>query len=188
MLGILGESSSDVDVLTTLVRRDLRTPGLPIKGHRSIDGCGDLRNRGSRILKLLGQLGCDRFVVCHDSDENDPLAIASLVQRQVTDPVKLTSRCCIVVPVREIESWIIADEAAVKAKMPTFAFRGHARPETLVDPKGWLESESRRVGGKPLYNPRTFNARIAEAIDTDVVFRKCQSYRPLRNALRSWYS
>jgi Domain of unknown function (DUF4276) len=177
MFAILAEHDSDADVLTLVLKRHLNNDGLSVK-KKGYDGCGGLCAKGARDIKSWAERGISHFIICHDADSNPPAAIREKVAAAVVRPSGHTRRlCCIVVPVQEIEAWLIADEAAINAVIPSFGFEGHPNPETIRDPKEWLVRESEAKNGKPRYSPRTFNAAVARHLRFEVVLQKCPSFR-----------
>jgi hypothetical protein len=82
-----------------------------------------------------------------------------------------------VIPVEEIEAWLIADEVAINDVIPSFKFNGHPHPEMIHNPKEWLCDQSRASNGKPLYSPKTFNPAVAKKLRFEVVAKKCPSFK-----------
>lgn len=116
-------------------------------------------------------------MICHDADSNAPSDILERVLASIVRPSGKESECCVIVPVQEIEAWIIADETAVNAVIPSFRFKGHRQPEKIVSPKEWLIKQSEAANGKPLYSPKTFNAAVSKRLRLDVVQKKCPSFK-----------
>jgi hypothetical protein len=85
--------------------------------------------------------------------------------------------------VQEIEAWLIADEQAIIAVIPSFRFKGHNQPESIQSPKEWLISQSKAENGKPLYSPKTFNSAVAKRLRFDVVQKKCPSFKAFVDCL-----
>ena len=100
-------------------------------------------------------------------------------------PSGAEDQCCITIPVQEIEAWLIADEQAITAVIPSFLFKGHSRPESIQSPKEWLIRESEAANGKPLYSPKTFNAAVAKRLRFDVVQQKCPSFKTFLDCLNT---
>jgi len=87
--------------------------------------------------------------------------------------------------VQEIEAWLIADESAITAVIPSFRFKGHSQPESIQSPKEWLIDQSEAENGKPLYSPKTFNAAVAKHLRFDVVAKKSPSFKAFLDCLGS---
>ncbi|MGE0479856.1 MAG: DUF4276 family protein [Phycisphaerae bacterium] len=176
-LAILAEDASDAEVLTHVVRRHLNDPQIPVK-KKGYDGCSALCRKGARDIRAWQQRDISRFIICHDADCATPEPVRVKVQRAVM-PTGLTGAACIVIPVHEIEAWMMADELAINTVIPSFEFRGHRNPESVPNPKEWLVRESRASNGKPLYSPATFNPPVARHLRLDVVAAKCASFKYL---------
>jgi Domain of unknown function (DUF4276) len=176
---VLAEDRSDADSLVVLVRRICGRPNATVVS-KGFSGCGELcRKAASHILNFADR-GATHFIICHDADESDPQEIRAKVQTAIKNRIPSDFLYCIVVPVQELEAWIIADEEAIKKAIPTFELKAVSRPETVASPKEWLVKESRRGRSRPLYVPTIHNAKVAQHIDLDRLDKKCPSFRPLK--------
>lgn len=176
--GIVAEDASDAETLKQLVKRAV---GENQKIHTiGCGGCGSLCRKGSRHLKNFQRLGVTRFIVCHDADgdEQKAMEIREKVLAQVIRPSGCQPACALV-PVQELEAWMIADHEAIAAVIPSFQLQEVARPELQANPKGWLENASRVKSARPLYRHATHNPRVAEHIRISVLYQKCPSARVL---------
>lgn len=180
IFAVLGEDRSDAETLATLVRRIRPNVGVKKKGFNS---CAELVRKGARVLVALASDGVDRFVVCHDADGPDPTIKRDLVEKQVVQRSGLEIPICIVIPVQEIEAWIIADELAIQKVILGFSLSPVLHPETIQSPKEWLERESRGNNSKPRYSHATHNPRVAEHLDLNKVAGKCPSFKAFRDCL-----
>lgn len=185
MLGILGEDPSDTDTLKILARRILNNDRAQIRG-KGYGGCGELLKKGARDLIALKKLGCEKFVVCVDADKMPSQDRYDEVESKVVSPSGLNQSCCIVVPVEEMEAWILADMNSV-AKVIT-GWQGcseitYASPENIRNPKEELELLSRGKNSKPRYSHATHNVRVASYLDINKVALTCPSFRVLRDFL-----
>lgn len=176
MLAILAEDDSDAEVLMHLVRRRLNDDRMPIK-KKGYGGCAALCRKGARDIRTWAAAGVARVIVCHDSDGKPVDEVRRNVIDRVIKPSGFPGVHCIVIPVEEIEAWMIADEAAINAVIPSFRFKGHDNPQSIASPKEWLRDQSRASNGKPLYSPATFNPAVAMRLDLDRVAKKCPSLR-----------
>lgn len=184
MFAILAEDDSDAEVLSCIVKRHFDNDHLSVK-KKGYDGCGGLCRKGARDIKNWLARGIKRFVVCHDADSNSPTDIREKVLTKIIRPADAEKQCCITVPIQEIEAWLIADEDAINAVIPSFQFKGHNQPEKIQSPKEWLIKQSEAANGKPLYSPKTFNAAVAKHLRFDVVQRKCPSFKAFVDCLTS---
>lgn len=181
MFGILAEDDSDFQTLKVLVKK-LRGTGIVVKG-KGYSGCSELLKKGAKAILALRDTGIvSRFIVCHDADGPDPRVKGDVVQREVIDPTHLSNQCCLVVPVQEIEAWILADLDAVRAVIRTFPQRRPiSSPELINDPKEHLESLSKAENGKCLYNHAIHNEKVAQHLSIGTVRSKCPSFRPFED-------
>ena len=108
---ILAEDRSDLETLRVLVKRTAGDASLRVKG-RGYQGCGELLRKGAAQIQLFANLGCNRFLVCADADGPDPDDRYSEVRERVVEPSGF-AETCIVIPVQELEAWILADLPAV---------------------------------------------------------------------------
>jgi len=123
----------------------------------------------------LYRKGCTHLMLVCDLDDN---ALADLSAR-LTSALQgspIVPRV-VVIPVREIEAWLLADHEAMNAE---FEFRPplkpHANPEALLRPKERLgELIERRSGGRVRYQNSVHNRRIAEHA-TVANLRRCPSF------------
>jgi hypothetical protein len=178
VFAILGEDKSDAATLKIIVRRFLADASIRIK-QKGYHGCGDLCANGARPLRAFADQGATRFVVCHDADGPDPEPACKRVLEKVIAPAGLQESSCIVVPVQELEAWILADETAVRKVIPSFDLRATANPEQVPGPKEYLEDLSRTGRSRPLYIHAIHNERVAEHLDFDTLYKKCPSFRGL---------
>src|SRR5579871_6222949 len=142
MFGILGEDRSDFGTLKVLTRRIRNDESLPIMG-KGYQGCGQLLKKGTVELRLLSELGCNKFVICYDSDGKDPKQRYSEVLERVVAPAGLATKCCIAIPVEELEAWLLADIEAVTNIWTGWRPASIANPERIKSPKEHLEGLSR---------------------------------------------
>lgn len=180
MYAVLAEDRSDVETLTVLIRRLAGSDSMQVR-QKGYDGCGELLRKGARQLQLFHDLGdCERYVVCYDSDRDDPAARHERLIDKVIAPSGLTAPICALVPIQEIEAWILADVKAV-TKVLTGWVPGKAflNPETIKDPKEHLERMSRMSNQRPRYIHATHNSKVAKHLDLALVMSKCPSFVPL---------
>ena len=184
MYGILGEDDSDIQTLKVLIRQLVGDEQLPIRG-KGFDGCGKLLKDGWKFLKTLPELGCTRFIIAHDADQRD----TNKVKRELIDKIikpsgVKTSICLLLVPVQEIEAWLLADIEAVSNIFKQWQPKPELNPESIVHAKEHLEKLGRLAGGRPRYLPATHNPQLAKHIDLTKVSKRCPSFRPLEEFVK----
>ncbi|MBX3317195.1 MAG: DUF4276 family protein [Phycisphaeraceae bacterium] len=185
MIAILAEARSDFDTLRVLVRRIIADKSLTIAG-KGYTSCDELCRKGGGLVTSFMQRGFSRFVICHDSDNNDSLAIVTKIRNAITRPSGSCSLSCIIVPVQEIEAWILADEMAVRTTIPTFQLCETLHPENVQSPKEYIERASRSGRTSPLYSHAIHNPKVAAHLDIAKVSRKCPSFRHLVQSVVAW--
>ena len=179
MYGVIGEGESDAQMLKVLIRRISNNKSLAVL---AIDfgGCGDILRKGAAQLRSFANTGCSKFVVCHDADGPDPQPKRRLVLERVVVPSKCEN-CCILIPVQEIEAWILADiDNVARYVAPSWVqlpFVGN--PESEEKPKKTLERLSRQSNKRPRYAHAVDNLQIAKHINWQRVQSRCNSFRPL---------
>jgi hypothetical protein len=127
------------------------------------NGCGKVRRKCRSWACNLVSRGCSCVVVAHDLDWNDEPTLRAELESAVKSA---QARAYVVlIPVREIESWLMCDADALQA-----AFRGRKRPrlpadpELLSDPKKELERLVWLTFRKQFLNT-IHNAAIAKHIE-----------------------
>lgn len=184
MYAVIGEDSSDADMLKELIFGLANDRSLTIrtKGYSS---CGELLRKGARQIAAFRALGCSRFVICYDSDRDCPVARRESIVSRIVRPSMTEGVFCALVPVQEIEAWILADLKAVtqiiKGWVPD---KDICQPERIDDPKEYLEKLSRKQQ-RPRYAHAVHNPKIAKHLDLGIVERKCPSFKPLAEFVRN---
>jgi hypothetical protein len=130
-------------------------------------------------LRLLANLGCTRFIVCHDADGPDPIPYENRVKKEIVQPAGLEDDSCVVIPVQELEAWILADIEAASSIFKSWHPKPIANPENQASPKEHLVRLSREGKGKPRYDPSTHNEQVAKYLNLKTVETKCPSFRRL---------
>jgi len=182
---VLGEDLSDGETLRVLIRRLARNERLTVKV-KGYDGCGQLLRKGARDLDEFWNQGYDRFVVAYDADRDGPAARLAEAHARVVAPSRaVDSACCIVVPVEELEAWLLADVSAVSKRWPGWRPEPIANPERVRDPKEHLEKLSRDSQRRPRYSHAVDNPMLAGLIDLEIVEKKCPSFRVLAEFVRA---
>ena len=177
--GVLGEDISDAETIRALVRLIGKNSKVPVK-LKGYGGAPAMRRKGKRDLRTMCDLGCTHFVIVYDADRNPSDEVRKEVIECIVRPAEIKKVCCILVPVQEIEAWILADINAVQNVIigwkPTSSFDS---PEKISEPKELLERLSRASNRKPRYSHATHNPRVARHLDWRKVQKKCPSFRPL---------
>lgn len=182
MYAILGEDRSDTDTLKVIVHRLLANPSLKVyvKGY---SGSGELKRKGAKQIKLYAKQGVSRFIICRDSDTRPQEEVLSEMHEAIVVPSGVAHPCCKVVPVQELEAWILADLEKVQHVIPSWRPlpKPISQPETIQHPKEHLIRLSHGANHKPRYRPVTFNPQMAKFLDLATVYTKCPSFRALKD-------
>lgn len=182
---VLAEDTSGAETLTALVKRISGNERLSVSS-KGFGGCGHLRSKAESHINNFARRGCTHFIICHDADEDDPKSVRRKVRAALSSKLVWSDETHrIIVPVQEIEAWMIADEAALTAIIPTLKISPVGQPERISSPKEWLIKESRRGRSSPLYAPATFNPQVAKTLDVEKVARKCPSFQDLVSFVRA---
>jgi len=180
LYGVIGEDQSDVETLKVLIKRLANNEKLPVytKGYA---GCGEMLRKGAAQFKVFASKGAVRFVVCYDADRSKPAereleARQKVWNRALADGI--SGECCIVVPVQELEAWILADLSSVSKVISSWTPKDVGSPELINNPKEHMERLS-RSHQKPKYIHAVHNPRIAHHLNLEKVADKCSSFVPL---------
>jgi Domain of unknown function (DUF4276) len=178
MFAVLAEDKSDADSLVEIIKKLLDDPSATVR-QKGFSGCGELCRKASSYILHFAEQGATRFIICHDSDGNPPDEIRAKVRKALSGKAGKLKHCLIVVPVQEIEAWLIADEEAIKKVIPSMKLKSQGKPEGIASPKEWLINQSRKGRSRPLYDPPTYNVKIAKELNTEKVSKKCPSFSEL---------
>lgn len=183
MYAVIAEARSDAETLAVLVRRLHRSQGLKVR-EKGYNGRAELLRKGARQLVAFRDLGVERFVVCQDADGPN----ATERYQELADVVVRPSgveRCCIVIPVQELEAWLLSDIECATGVFTGWRPAAVRNPEAVASPKDELIRRSRAANNRPRYSPPTHNPVIARYLDLEKVARKCPSFVPLKSFVTS---
>ena len=180
MYAVIAEDQSDVDTLAILIRRLANNSHISVKG-KGYNGCGEMLKKGSLQLKSYkSDAKIKRFIICYDSDGNDANTRRKKLIDAVITPANLQAPICALIPVHEIEAWILADLVAVQKIFTGWqSVKPIPNPESIKHPKEYLENLSRQKNQRPRYSHATHNPVIASYLNLNVLQQKCPSFKPL---------
>jgi len=144
------------------------------------DGCGKIIGKCHSWSQNLYEQGCQYLLIVHDLDTNNLIELRAKISSALG--VTPIDRHLIVIPVREIEAWLLADHdainTAIKLRTPLTWI---ANPESIQNPK---ERLARLVYLKSLHTRRYINTidnvKIAAASKSSNLMR-CKSFVPFFN-------
>lgn len=173
-IGVIAEETNDVDVLYYLTCKLIDEKSFSFKrfvGH----GCGKLRRKCSAWADNLISRGCSHLVVLHDLDDYKQDALYKELSDSITHAP--CSASLILIPVREMEAWLLTDPRALKKvfslhKQPKLP----GNPESILDPKKKLTEIIWKCGMKRYINT-IHNKKIAKAMSISKA-KTCKSFRP----------
>jgi hypothetical protein len=181
MFGVIGEDRSDVSTLKVLIRRLADDESLSVRG-RGYEGASQMLRKGGKQLEMFANTyNCRRFIICYDSDSAAPADRYEEVKEKILRKCAAPGSYSIIVPVQELESWILADIQAVSNVFKGWTPTEIASPERIDSPKEELERLSRAADRRPRYSHALHNEKVARYLDLQKVARKCPSFRPLLN-------
>ena len=182
-IGLIVENQSDEDVMAIFVSK-LANKKLHYRAFHS-RGCGKLKSKCIAWASDLYSKGCRILLVVQDLDDNN----LSSLQHDLENLIGKTSfsKRAVVIPVREIEAWLLADEQSIAA---TFSLKkaiaAVTSPELEVDAKGRLYDVVYIASEKRVeYVNTVHNKRIASHANVARIQSKCPSFRVLSTFVRA---
>lgn len=178
-IGIIAEDNSDYDVIKVLIGKII--PENSFRTKKFIGkGCGKLFRNCEAWTDNLFRAGCDHVLVFHDLDRNNETDLRRKLESKVS---KWSNQSLIVIPIEELEAWLLSDMQAVKkalnlSKKPNKIY--HC--ERVESPKEHLESIVKRLGKRYVNN--IHNVGIAKEQDLSSL-RRCNSFLPFENYVKN---
>ena len=173
-IGVIAEEVNDVEVLYELTCKLIEENKFSFKkfvGH----GCGKLRRKCTAWAEDLMRRGCSHLVVIHDLDKFNETCLRTELSNSVHHID--FDRYIILIPIKEIESWLLTDATALKTvfKMSQLPKLPNS-PEQLQDPKQSLfDIVYKNV--KKYYVNTIHNRKIAAEIRLSKM-KNCRSFQP----------
>jgi hypothetical protein len=174
-IGIIAEDKSDIEVIDILIGKITKAP-YRIRSFKG-EGHGKIAGKCHSWGQILKAEGCKYLLLVHDLDSAKTHELRTKLEGALSvSPIQLY---LIVIPVREIEAWLLADhEAITKAMKLREKLNLVANPEAIQNPKEQLgrliRTKSRH---KQHYVNTVDNKKIAaECVPTKL--RRCPSFVP----------
>jgi Domain of unknown function (DUF4276) len=173
-VGIIAEDDSDIQVLSSLIDKIVQShvPIKPAKG----SGCGNIVSKCHAWAQNLKERGCRYLLLVQDLDDG-PL---DTLMRRLTSALRPSPITChiIIIPVREIEAWLLADHEAIHRAMKlNKALRQTPNPEAIPEPKEYLSDLIYRNSDRKRYINTLDNRKIAAECQIENL-RRCPSFVP----------
>ena len=180
-VGIIAEETNDVDVIEEIIAKIKRRNLFKVKkfvGH----SCGKLRNKCRDWAYNLHIQKCKILILVHDLDENNLGELkASLELSLIPSPIK---NYLIVIPVREIEAWLLADHNAINLTF-NLKLKKIPNPESIRRPKEYLRDIVYLRSNKKRNYTNTIHNRKIAANAHITMLNRCDSFKPLNKFLRN---
>lgn len=181
LIGVIAEDKSDVDVIEEIIAK--KRPRNRFKVRKFVGhSCGKVRTKCREWAKNLQMQKCTLLIVVHDLDENNINDLRTQLEA-ILQPSPIADHI-IVIPIREIEAWLLADHSAIN-KTFGLKLKRIANPESIRRPKErlrdlvYLRSNKRKVYANTIHNKRiAANASVRE-------FARCSSFVPLNQFLNN---
>lgn len=184
-VGIIAEDDSDIVSLKVLISRISGNSRLST-AHQVGRGCGTIKKKCRGWANVLAEKGCTSLVLVQDLDNNRLATLKRELQSALgLSPIK---NSLIVIPVREIEAWLISDPAGIKTalnlkKLP----RVTDDTESVMNPKEYLEEVVDKASEyKKIYQNTQHNCLIAQEISIDLIYKKCPSFVPFHDFVQKF--
>ncbi len=175
----MGEDDSDVETLLVLIRR-MNGTRFKVKRY-SAKGSAKLRRKCSAISSYWIAQSVTHIIICHDADTKNTQECNRL-QNDLRNKVSAVPNCddvvCIVIPVQELEAWLLADVEVLNNKFSGMAMRDIPNPERISSPKEYIRRASRGRRLRPRYFNTVHNPELASDLNIDKVLAKCPAFGP----------
>lgn len=182
-VGVIAEDNSDVEVLKELIKKILPNVKFSMK-HFVGHGCGKIIGKCYQWAGVLKTKGCSTLIVLHDLDQRDLGVLNSELNQALANCA--IPKNTIVIPIREIEAWLISDSLAIQKAMNIHeSIPPFPNPEEIMDPKKKIsEVVYLRSGRTKRYINSVHNRKIAAELDL-ANLRRCSSFLPLEEFVLS---
>lgn len=181
LIGVIAEDNSDVDVVKEILGKYSHSGAYKVKKYAG-GGCGSLQRKCGEWAKLLVAQGCKHLLVVHDRDRHEREFLRRTLRAKI--PIGDFPNSLVVIPVEEIEAWLLADERALGVVFETKRpFKRIQNPEAVQSPK---EMIGRIVDKscKKIYVNTAHNLRLAKAAELQCL-RRCPSFVELDEYLKT---
>jgi hypothetical protein len=180
-LGMIAEDNSDIEVITELVCR-LRSEDEIIVRKFIGHGCGRIIGKCNQWSEILFIQGCKYLILVQDLDERKLEDLFTTLCNAINGCS--IRRRVVVIPIREIEAWLLSDCKAIKNSLGLKQnFSEIPNPQLLHDPKKRLSELIYLRSGKQKRHIISDNRKIASRTNINKLLR-LSSFVPLYNFIK----
>jgi hypothetical protein len=181
LVGVIAEDLSDVEVIEEIIAKKKNRRLFKIKkfaGH----GCGKIRAKCKDWAYNLRIQQCTLLILIHDLDENNLRELRDEIE-DTLKPSPIT-KYIIVIPIREIEAWLLADHEAIN-KTFGLKLKKIPNPEAIRRPKEHLRDlVYLRSSKRKIYVNTIHNRKIAAKANLKQL-KRCNSFTPLNDFIQT---
>ncbi|MBI1749554.1 MAG: DUF4276 family protein [Acidobacteria bacterium] len=176
--GFVVEGASDEKAVKEIARKcfgvrcDIET--------RSWAERGGLNRRFDISLEEFRDLNIDKAFVVRDSDGKDPVQLKRNMEAKISGRPQYPFSVSFEFAIQELEAWFLADHDAISRAIGRPVERIADQIEELTSPKDDLQAILSRA--RITYTPEVAR-KIANAIDPEVVARRCPAFGDLCQAI-----
>ena len=176
-VGLIVENQSDEDVVSAFVSK-LTSKKVQYRSFHS-RGCGKLKSKCVAWASDLFSRGCRVLLVVQDLDERNLATLRMEIETLISSTP--FSKRSVIIPIREIEAWLLADEIAITAALSLKRnVAATTSPELETDAKGRLYDVVYVASEKRVeYVNTVHNKRIAAHSSIKRILSKCPSFSVL---------
>jgi hypothetical protein len=174
IIGLIAEDDSDAKVIHALIKMMSRNQRFKVKKHLG-RGSGRIAGKCKQWAMDLKNRGCTYLILVRDLDHVSPQERQIELRKALgTCPIL---RHVIIVPIQEIEAWLLADSNAIKRAMNlTLLPKEISSPESVRNPKSKLSDVIYRCSeNKTRYVNTIHNEKIASELRVSKI-RRCTSF------------
>ena len=173
-VGVIAEDESDVAVISRLMEK-LTKNSFVIRRFVGC-GCGKIIGKCNAWATNLHIQGCRYLILVHDLDKKD-LGALKLSLKKALDRCPISNHT-IVIPIQEIEAWLLADSVAIAKVMNIRTpLKRISDPESINNPKEYLARLIyMKSGHTRSYINTVHNEKLARVCSINEL-KRCGSFR-----------